>query len=386
MIEIEFSYNQQIVVIKANLDEPFKDVINKYLQKSFLNPNNTFFIANGRQINPEDKVENQINKLNKENKKVKILVQLIERTTILDEYSKSKDAICPQCCKPCRIKYENYHICLFECMNNHITYLKIKDFFDSQKINISNIKCEICKIKTKANCPNNEFYKCLSCCLLCKSIHQTNHNIINYDKLNYICNKHNDSFIKYCSQCKKNICYICEDDHEKHNQISFSEIKPNINDSNNNLKVMKKEIDIFNNNIKEIINKLNEMINIMNIYYEINNNIINNYEKKNRNYQVLQNIKQININNEIYIKLKNINKMTNIKDKLYNIIDFYNNINSDEIVKNEPIKENKEKLINNKLQSNNKLNEMTIIYNIDKNKNKIRIFGTIFVLNNKNNC
>ena len=109
---------------------------------------------------------------------------------------------------------------------------------------------------------------------------------------------------------------------------------------------MKKEIDIFNNNIKEIINKLNEMINIMNIYYEINNNIINNYEKKNRNYQVLQNIKQININNEIYNKLKNINKMTNIKDKLYNIIDFYNNINSDEIVKNEPIKENKEKLIN----------------------------------------
>ncbi len=80
MIEIEFSYNQQIIVIKANLDDPFKDVINKYLQKSFLNPNNTFFIANGRQINPEDKVENQINKINKENKKAKILVQLIERT------------------------------------------------------------------------------------------------------------------------------------------------------------------------------------------------------------------------------------------------------------------------------------------------------------------
>ena len=88
----------------------------------------------------------------------------------------------------------------------------------------------------------------------------------------------------------------------------------------------------------------------------------------------------------MYVKLKNINKMTNIKDKLYNIIDFYNNINSDEIVKNETLKENKEILINNKLKLNNKLNEMTIIYNIDKNKNKIRIFGTKFVSNNKNNC
>lgn len=32
---------------------------------------------------------------------------------------------------------------------------------------------------------------------------------------------------------------------------------------------MKKEIDLFNNNIKEIINKLNELSNIINIYYEI---------------------------------------------------------------------------------------------------------------------
>ena len=38
----------------------------------------------------------------------------------------------------------------------------------------------------------------------------------------------------------------------------------------NNLNIMKKEIDIFNNNINEIINKLKDISNIMNIYYEIN--------------------------------------------------------------------------------------------------------------------
>ena len=99
-------------------------------------------------------------------------------------------------------------------------------------INISDIKCEICKLKNKANCPNNEFYKCLICnnnlCLLCKSIHQPNHCIINYEEKNYKCNKHNDSFIKYCLKCNKNLCYICDDDHEEHNKISLSDIKPNI--------------------------------------------------------------------------------------------------------------------------------------------------------------
>ena len=35
---------------------------------------------------------------------------------------------------------------------------------------------------------------------------------------------------------------------------------------------------------------------------------------------------------------------------------------------------------------NNKLNQMTIIYNIDKNIKKLKIFGEDFVKNNKNNC
>jgi len=48
MIEIDFNYRQQIIVIQANLNEIFKDIINKYLQKSLLDSNNIFFIANGK--------------------------------------------------------------------------------------------------------------------------------------------------------------------------------------------------------------------------------------------------------------------------------------------------------------------------------------------------
>ena len=78
--------------------------------------------------------------------------------------------------------------------------------------------------------------------------------------------------------------------------------------------------------------------------------------------------------------------MTNIKDKLYNAIDLYNNINSEQEIKFELFKE-KEILNNNiNLPSDKKLNEMTMIYNIDKNKNKIDIICSSFVSNNKNNC
>ena len=116
------------------------------------------------------------------------------------------------------------------------------------------------------------------------------------------------------------------------------------------------------------------------------NNIINNYDMQCQNNQILENIKQINNNNELYNEINKINKMKNIKAQLYNIIDLYNNINSNKVIKIGSIKENKQILINNNILLNKKLNEMTIIYNIDKNKNKMRIFGEYFVKHNKKNC
>jgi len=58
----------------------------------------------------------------------------------------------------------------------------------------------------------------------------------------------------------------------------------------------------------------------MEIYYNINNNIINNYDKKYKNYEKLINIKNIDNYNEIIIKDidENIKKIKlKIKLKIY---------------------------------------------------------------------
>ena len=276
MIEIEFNYTQHYTTIQANLNDKFKDVINKYLQKSLLNPTSIFFLANGKKINPEETVEKQMNNTNKQNKILKVLVQLIEdENTEKQVIIKSKEIICPQCQEPCRIKTNNFNLELFECVNNHITKnIKIKDFPETQKINISNIICEKCKIKNKGNSPNNEFYKCLTCnmnlCFLCKPNHNSNHNIINYSQKNYICQKHNEPFIKYCTKCNINICFSCDEEHDEHDTIFLGDLKPNMNEAKKILLEIKKEIEVFSNNIKNIIKQLNELMDIMNIYNEIN--------------------------------------------------------------------------------------------------------------------
>ena len=109
MIEIEFNYNQVITNIKAKIEDPFQDVINKFLQKSLLEPDSVNFFVNGNVINPNESVERHMNNLDKEYKKMKILVTMAIQDDPNTEQViiKSKDIICPQCKEPCRISIDN---------------------------------------------------------------------------------------------------------------------------------------------------------------------------------------------------------------------------------------------------------------------------------------
>ena len=135
---------------------------------------------------------------------------------------------------------------------------------------------------------------------------------------------------------------------------------PDINDTDK--EEMKLKIEQFNNNIKYIIEKLNKTMNKIKIYYQIYLYIIDNYDMININNQALNNINEIiNYNNHIF--LNDINEIIEEPDdyiKINKLIDLYNIIfNSDKNI---------------------------IKYKINVNDEKIKIFGNIFVKNNKDKC
>jgi len=440
MIKIEFNFSQDITLVQNESNDIFQSVINKFLAKyPKLDQKSLTFLANGRQLDPNSSIESQISKINKENGIVRVLVDLT-RENINDILIDSKEVICPHCKESCRIKIEKGRFILFDCDNNHdSSTINIIDFPQTQKVNLSKIICDDCKKEEKnmGLSYKHNFYKCLTCqnnvCLTCEPKHDPNHNLIKYDQKNFICPSHNDSFIKYCKDCKINLCLACDDEHQEHNTIFFGNLLPKVKELKKIENEIKKEIEEFNNNIKDIINIFNNMREIIYTFGNININIINQFNPRNKNYKILENIKEITNNNDIYKKIKSLNYNQNLKEKILGILELYNEIkipilNNNELINNKDnvgidndnINEvnisnnicnskinnsdnnslNKEKSIfnnsndidkkkDNNLEINNKIiehqNELILKYETE-NKYEIKIFSKTFVKNNENNC
>ena len=126
----------------------------------------------------------------------------------------------------------------------------------------------------------------------------------------------------------------------------------------NKLMEFNNAINIFNNYIERTIDKLNNVKNYLEMLYDVYYNMIDKYEDKYRNYELFMSLDSINLNS-IINELNNINTMTKDNNKIENILKIYEKMNFD--------------------------NNITIIYNIDKNE-KIKIFGKKFVENNKDKC
>ena len=119
---------------------------------------------------------------------------------------------------------------------------------------------------------------------------------------------------------------------------------------------IKKKINSIGNEVKMLSSLLNEVIYKLNKYYEINENIINNYDINKSNYEIIHSLNQF--------------ENSNIIEELNKIIESNNVINKYNILYNIYCKMN--------------IDEINIIYKV--NDNKIKLFGYDFVKNNKNNC
>ena len=378
MVEIEFEFNQNRTVIQVNLNDKFEEALKKYINKTKLELNKLYFLSNGDHTNNSEISQNIMNESKKQKKRMKILVYSKDTLSMNDSKNliKSKEVICPICNESCKYKIENYKIKLYDCKNGHTTEnIRLNDYMDKQNINISKIKCDICKDKNKSETYQNLFYICNECnkniCPLCKSLHDKEHTLINYDDKNYICKKHNEKFTRYCEECKIDICVLCENEQKMHKTLSHSNILIDIKKLRNKMNDLRNTINKFNENIKEIIKKFNKTMEYMEMYYNINNKILNDYENnKNRNYNILLNLNGINdsIKNEI----------DNIKNKY----GYGYNLNRILYIYSDMVEQNKEIEINyipKDIKEDNEESE-------DNNEKKVRIFSQDFVYNNIYKC
>ena len=241
--QVIFLFRGKDVIIQCNDQNKIKDIFNKFSVKSETNKDLLYFLYGGNIINEELTLEELYNPIDKKEKKITILVY--EMNDIFDEEGeliKSKEIICPKCYEICLLKIKDYRIKLYDCKNMHVTKdILLDEFENTQKINISKIICL---------CPE------------CKSTHDKSHSkIIDYDDKNYICDIHNDYYNSYCDECNKNLCMICQNDHDAgHNIIEYRKVIEDKEKIKKELDEFNKNIDKLNGEIKGIIQKLNKNI------------------------------------------------------------------------------------------------------------------------------
>ena len=359
-ININFSYNGTSIFIQCKRSDDLENILKKYSTKIEKDLKDIYFLYKGSLLNKESKVE-ELNIEQYEND-IKILVNDLEcEDKEIDSLKISKDIICPECLEDCIINFKDYKITLNNCYYKH-TYsnILINEFDDYQKINEAKIICSNNKFNTnKSEAYENKFFICCNCninlCSMCKSLHNKNHILIDYDSKNYICTVHAEKYIFYSKKDDKNLCDLCMaevDGNEEYiylNKVLKKKVM-DINELRIKIDALKKEID--GNERKH-----NKVLENFEIYYNLVNKIKSNYDIRKKNYKKLININNLNdYNKEI---IKDIDKVVNENNN-----------------------ENKFKYLNEIYNKMAYINEIILKYKIENN-DKIRLFGDFFVLNNK---
>lgn len=359
MAEIEFVYNGVSTMIQCNQDDKFSAILEKLSTKIKIELNSVYFLYSGELIQNQEKTFTQLaNSIDKERKKMNIQINDLEKKgTVESQKIKSKQIICPECHENCLMSVIDYKIRLFDCINEHdIDGIALEVFENTQMIDESKIVCDICQNVNKINTYNKLFYRYNSCekniCPLCEQKHDNNHNIINYEDKGFICSKHNYQYSLYCKSCKINLCVSCEMEHNSHDIISLGKMIQNKSQLLKKLEEYKNIKDKFIEGLSNIMKQLEIIKNNIQKIFEISKDIFSN-DQKCINYELLHNLNESNLD-YCFQYLNKINYDKDINNKFNNIIDIYNKI----------IKED---------------DEMRIIYNIDRTKNKVRIFNENFV-------
>ena len=120
MAEVIFNYEGNLTTIQCNIDDKMNDIIYKFLFKIKKSENiNLYYLYNGNKINNELSFQEQANELDKNRKKMNVVVNQNDDDKEETKLVISKDIICPKCKGNAIIDIKNFKINFHGCKNNH---------------------------------------------------------------------------------------------------------------------------------------------------------------------------------------------------------------------------------------------------------------------------
>ena len=139
-VVIEFDFKHDIKIIaRAKWKDTFASVLNSLKNKIKIDINELDFLTKDKKINENDTIKDLMNETEKENKKIKILVED-------NNIKNSNDIICPECKEKCKIK--NYRIELYDCQKGHqLKNIRFDKYIDTKIFDKSKIICDNCNNK-----------------------------------------------------------------------------------------------------------------------------------------------------------------------------------------------------------------------------------------------
>ena len=280
---------------------------------------------------------------------------------------------CPKCFNIPLIKVkDNENKVIIDCPQGHHTEMLFSEYMgnDFQK-NLYKFKCFQCG-------EEKNFIKiCYECqkifCKDCLNSHiknNPNHHIDILEQIDIICPIHKSKYTHYCSECKENLCDECVNNRKDKHQLiilenvnlkdkELDELKNNLEKENEILFKIKK---IFNDTLTILSNKFNDIISYKFLVLKYKNNLINSYQTKKTNYQIIDNLNHL----EFITKDLKIEPEMNELDIIYELFNFLDSIEyNDDFNKNE----DNNLILNN--SNNDQINYTNMDFRINSENNKI---------------
>ena len=157
---------------------------------------------------------------------------------------------------------------------------------------------------------------------------------LNQKEGDFICTYHDESYISFCKDCNKNLCFCCEVNHKSHNIIYFGQIMPSQNEVNSEMNEFRKNIYKFKTIIEKLKDNLNEIYRNTVKYYYIYLDKIEKFKEKKRNYEIIN--KALAVKDDYIIKnLKNmIIENSKIEKKFSTIFNIKYKLDENTFIKN----------------------------------------------------